>query len=104
HGVSVPDAVVITSADGLEHNREWIRRMEKGTLWLDESLPVPETGAEVRVRDFRARAGERNAALYALLTFVRETGVIPVEALAGAAQESAVGKYLAALMSDQAVR
>lgn len=98
HGVSVPDAVIITSADGLEHNREWIRQMGKGILWLDESLPMPETGAEVRVRDFRARAGARNAALYALLTFVRETGVIPLEALARAAGESPLGKYLAGLM------
>jgi len=98
HGVSVPDVVIITSADGLQHNLEWICRMDKGTLWLDESLPVPETGAEVRVRNFRARAGARNAALCGVLTFVQESGVIPLEALVKAAGSSPAGTRLAELM------
>ncbi len=94
HGVSQPDAVIITSADGLANQRERIHPMKGGILWLDESLPVPETGAEVRVRDFRGRAGARNAGLYALLTFLRETGVVPPEAFVKTVQESPLGKHV----------
>jgi hypothetical protein len=59
---------------------------------------VPETGAEVRVRNFRARAGARNAALCGVLTFVQESGVIPLEALVKAAGSSPAGTRLAELM------
>lgn len=97
HGISRPDAVIIiTSADGLQHNLERIRGMDGGTVWLDESLDAPETRAEVQVRDFRGRAGPRNAALYGLLTFARETGVVPPAALVEAVRESPIGKYIPA--------
>lgn len=94
HGVTEPDGVVITSADGLANQRERIRRMRGGVLWLDASLPVPETGAEVRVRDFRGKAGARNAAVYALWTFLRETGVVPAEAFAEAVRRSPLGRHI----------
>ncbi|HHH41676.1 MAG TPA: hypothetical protein ENK56_06690 [Chloroflexi bacterium] len=94
HGIAQPDVVVITSEDGLRHEAERVLRMEGGTLWIDESLPVPETGAEVRVRDFRGRAGPRNAALYALLTLARETGVVPPEAFVEAIQASPIGRHV----------
>lgn len=94
HGVPRPDAVIITSADGLANQRERIHRMREGVIWLDSSLPLPETGAEIRVRDFRGRAGARNAALYALLTFLRETEVIPPEAFIETVRESPLGKHI----------
>ena len=82
HGVAEPDAVLITSEHGLRHNLARIRRMERGTLWLDASLPEPDTRAEVRARDFRGQAaGPRGAALCAVKAFVQETGILPVEAL-----------------------
>ncbi|GBD08620.1 2-oxoglutarate oxidoreductase subunit KorB [Candidatus Thermoflexus japonica] len=81
HGVHEPDALVITSMDGLRNQWDRIERMTRGVLWVDASLPVPETGAEIRVRDFRGRAGARYAALYAIWTVLRETGVLPPEAL-----------------------
>jgi len=94
HGIDAPDAVVITSSDGLEHERGRIEAMEEGTVWLDESLEVPATGAEVRVRDFRGRAGPRNAAIYGMLTVTREKGVIPLEALVEVVQSSSIAQYV----------
>jgi pyruvate/2-oxoacid:ferredoxin oxidoreductase beta subunit/Pyruvate/2-oxoacid:ferredoxin oxidoreductase gamma subunit len=91
HGISQPDAVVVTSADGLRHNLECIQAMDAGTVWLDASLEVPDTGAQVRVADLRERAGPRSAALYGLMVFARETGVVPPEALAQAVRESDIG-------------
>lgn len=88
HSIQEPDAVVITSADGLAHQRERIRRMQRGVIWLDASLPVPETAVEVRMRDFRGTAGARGAALYAVWTVLQETGVLPPEALEEAVQRS----------------
>ncbi len=86
--------VALTSADGLANNRERIRKMRGGVLWLDASLPVPETGAEVRVRDFRGRAGARNAAIYALWTVLQETGVLPAEAFAETVRQSPLGRRI----------
>lgn len=94
HGISQPDAVVITSQDGLAHNRARIRAMDRGTVWLDESLEPPKTEADVRIHDFRGRAGSRNAAIYSLLTFVHETGVIPTAALLSAVQRSSIVQYV----------
>jgi 2-oxoglutarate ferredoxin oxidoreductase subunit beta len=91
HGVSRPDAVIVASADGLRHNLERIRAMEAGTVWVDASLEAPETGAQVRVVDLRGRAGPRSAALYGLMVFARETGVVPPEALAEVVRGSDIG-------------
>ncbi len=77
HGIAQPDAVLITSEHGLRHNLARIQRLERGVVWLDAGLPVPQTRAEVRVRDFRGEAGPKGAALSAVRTFAQETGVLP---------------------------
>lgn len=94
HGIAEPDAVVITSDDGLAHNRERIAAMTAGRVWIDESLQPPETKAEVWVRDFRGRAGPRNAAIYSLLTLVGETEMIGSEALIEVIRESSIAQYV----------
>jgi len=94
HGVNQPDVLIITSSDGLAHNRERIQAMEKGTLWIDKSLRPPETMAEVQVYDFRDRAGRRNAAICSLLKFARETKFIDPMILAQVVRESSIGKYV----------
>ena len=94
HGIAEPDAVMITSDDGLAHNWERIEAMKSGSVWIDESLEAPETGADVRVRDFRGRAGARNAAIYSLLTMVGETEVITPEALIGVIRQSSIAEYV----------
>lgn len=92
HGIAQPDAVIVTSAEGLKHNLARIQAMNAGTVWLDASLDAPETGAELHVRDFAGRAGPRNAPLYALLTFARESGVVPVEALVETIRRSSMSE------------
>lgn len=82
-GIPNPDAVLITSEDGLRHNRKRINRMTSGLLLIDSSLERPETGARVEVRDFRA-AGAKNAALYSLLSLASTTGIITLDALSEA--------------------
>ncbi len=94
HGISQPDVAIITSSDGLAHNRRRIEAMRGGGVWIDASLERPQTGAEVHVRDFRERAGARNAALYSLLTFVDETDVIPKEAMVEAIKSSSIRAYV----------
>jgi Pyruvate/2-oxoacid:ferredoxin oxidoreductase gamma subunit len=90
HGIDQPDYVVITSEDGLAHSLERVQTMKRGIVWLDKSLEAPGTGAEVRVRGFRDRAGPRNAAILGMLTFAQETGVIPTEALVATIAESSI--------------
>lgn len=91
HGVTRLDTAIITSADGVRRNLARIQAMNAGTVWLDASLEVPETGADVRVVDLRGRGGPRSAALYGLVVFARETGVIPPQALAKVVRESPIG-------------
>jgi len=102
HGIAEPDAVVITSEDGLGHNRGRIEAMAGGRVWIDGSLELPRSGAEVQVRDFRDRAGARNAAVYSLLTVVRETSVIFPEALIEAIRESSIAEYVPERLLDEA--
>jgi Pyruvate/2-oxoacid:ferredoxin oxidoreductase gamma subunit len=94
HGVSQPDYVVITSEDGLAHSLRRVEAMSGGTVWLDESLAVPSTGAEVRARDFRGRAGPRNAAILGVLTLMEETDIIPTAAMLAAIRESSIAGYV----------
>lgn len=94
HGISHPDAVIIVSEDGLSYNRARIREMTSGAVWLDESLPEPETGAEIHVRDFRGRAGGINAALFGVLSFSQETGIIPARTLLESMRQSKIGSKI----------
>lgn len=80
HGISVPDVCIITSADGLNHNRRRIASMQQGLLLIDSSLEVPATKARVVVHDFR-HIGARNAAIYAVLVFALKTGIISTESV-----------------------
>lgn len=80
HGIGQPDFVVITSLDGLDHMKGQIGAMTGGVLFLDESLPVPATGARLFRHDFRG-VGGRNAAVYSLFVLARETGILDIEAL-----------------------
>lgn len=80
HGISVPDVAIITSQDGLLHNLARIKAMKCGTLIIDSSLEVPETGAKVLQHDFRG-IGARSASVYSVIYFALKTGVISTEAL-----------------------
>lgn len=81
HGIEVPDVAIITSKDGLEHNRKKIESMKfECKLFIDSSLEVPETKAKVIRYDFRG-LGARNAAIFAVLYFALKTCIIPTESV-----------------------
>jgi Pyruvate/2-oxoacid:ferredoxin oxidoreductase gamma subunit len=84
HGIPHPDVVIVTSDDGLRRSSGRIQAMEKGTVWLDESLEPPETRAKIRRMDFRGQGGARGAMTYAVAAFARETGIVQWETEAGA--------------------
>ena len=94
HAIEQPDVVLITSADGLQNNLARIQAMDRGTLWLDSSLQTPQTGAELHQRDFRKKAGSRNAALYALVCFVQQSHVFPLPAFIETVRNSPLAKRL----------
>ena len=93
HGIDVPDIVVITSADGLAHNKAKIKSMQSGKLFIDSSLEVPETGAEVIVHDFRS-IGARNASIYSVFYLAIESGLISTEALLKTIEEKGMDSKL----------
>jgi Pyruvate/2-oxoacid:ferredoxin oxidoreductase gamma subunit len=90
YGINKPDVAIITSKDGLMHNKERIRRMKRGTLFIDSSLKPPETNAKIVSHNFH-KIGARNAALYSIFFFVHKSKIIPIEALIKVVKESALG-------------
>ncbi len=80
-GIEDPDAVIVVSKDGLEHSRAIIEHMKDGLLVIDENIDTPFTGAEILKADFHGKAGSRNAALSALIFYLRHHPVIPFDAL-----------------------
>jgi len=84
-GAPVPDALVITSSDGLGYAAATAGRMTKGKLLIDSTLEPPKTGATIMKADLRKKAGARDAALYALALLVRELDLFPLARLAAAA-------------------
>ncbi len=93
HGINVPDVVIITSADGLAHNLKKIEAMKGGKVFMDSSLEVPNTGAEVIRHDFRG-LGARNASIFAVFYFALKTGVISTESIFQIIEEEGKGKKL----------
>ncbi|MBE0673641.1 MAG: 2-oxoacid:acceptor oxidoreductase family protein, partial [Bacteroidales bacterium] len=82
NGMQEPDAVLVTSADGLAHNLKRINKMKGGWLIIDSSLDLPDTGATVIQHDFRG-AGARNAALCSILRFISTTGILTADSIRG---------------------
>jgi 2-oxoglutarate/2-oxoacid ferredoxin oxidoreductase subunit beta len=91
HGIEIPDEVIVTSADGLAHCRNQIGRMNNGRVFIDSSLPLPDTGARVYSRDFRS-AGARSASFFALLVFAAETGIVSTGSVLKAAKDAGFDK------------
>ncbi len=85
--INEPDLIIITSEDGLAHNKERIITMNDGTLIIDESLKPPKTEAEVISHNFREMR-PRNAAIYAAFFFAQYTNLISVPALIKVIQNS----------------
>jgi 2-oxoglutarate ferredoxin oxidoreductase subunit beta len=100
HGISQPDVVIVTSQSGLDHNRKRIRDMGKGSIWADATvwqeaqLNLSAPGVEVHMQNFRERAGSKNTAIYALLTFIKETGILPIESLLKMVNQDSIRKFI----------
>ncbi len=93
HGINLPDTAIITSQDGLDHNRKRIEAMTSGKLIIDSSLEVPQTAAEVLQYDFRS-VGERNASVFAIFYWALKTGIISTESLFKVIQDEGKGEKL----------
>jgi hypothetical protein len=88
-----PDAILVTSTDGLNHQMKRINAMTDGLLLIDSSLEVPSTGAKVVSHDFRV-AGPKNAALYSMLMFANITGLVKRDAIIDALNDMGLGEKI----------
>jgi pyruvate/2-oxoacid:ferredoxin oxidoreductase beta subunit/Pyruvate/2-oxoacid:ferredoxin oxidoreductase gamma subunit len=93
HGMASPDAILVTSTDGLNHQMKRINAITDGLLLIDSSLEVPSTGAKVVSHDFRV-AGPKNAALYSLLMFANITGLVKRDAIIDALNDMGLGEKI----------
>ena len=81
-GAPKPDVIIIASQDGLNFARKFIANASEETLLIiDGSLDIPETKARTVMHQFRERFGGRNACIAALFEYVRQSGIIPMQAL-----------------------
>ena len=81
-GAPSPDVIIITSEDGLNFARKFVNNASEDTLLIiDSTLEVPETQARTVVHHFREHFGGRNASITALYEYLRQSGIIPMEAL-----------------------
>lgn len=100
HGINVPDMIVVTSQDGLAHSRQRIEAMTSGKVFIDSTLEVPQTEAEVIQYDFRS-IGERNACIFAVFFWALKTGIISTESLFKVIQDEGIDEKLpVALIKD----
>lgn len=54
-----PDVICVTSADGLQYAKKTLSGMKGGKLFIDSSLDVPETKAEIFRFPFREQGGAK---------------------------------------------
>jgi hypothetical protein len=77
-GSPVPDILIITSEDGLAYARTALGNMQKGLVFIDESLPVPDAKATIIRHPFRETAGVKEAAKYSLTYVLQREGFFKV--------------------------
>src|ERR1035437_890771 len=87
-----PDVICVTSSDGLEYARKTLASMKGGKLFIDSSLKVPETKAEVIPFPFRERGGAKNSSVYSIFYLLKKTGMFPMEALLAVFNENKIAK------------
>jgi len=81
-GAPEPDVIIITSLDGLNFAKKFIDNAGEDTLLIiDSTLEMPETKAKTVIHHFREHFGGRNASLTALYEYIRQSDIIPMEAL-----------------------
>ncbi|MCK4523574.1 2-oxoacid:acceptor oxidoreductase family protein [candidate division WOR-3 bacterium] len=87
------DVIIITSKDGLENNRKYIKEMKNGILFIDKSLELPETSAQIISHDFR-HIGAKSAAIYSLFFAIKHIGIITQEALTKTIKQHRIGSKI----------
>jgi Pyruvate/2-oxoacid:ferredoxin oxidoreductase gamma subunit len=87
-GIDEPDYLLLLSPEGVDRARARIERLPAGcTIYTDPALALPRTAATVKplaTGSKRGKTADRTAAIAALSTLLRDTGLFPVEALAHA--------------------
>ncbi len=81
-GAPSPDVILVTSEEGLKFAKKLIEKVsEKSLLIIDSTLEIPDTRAKVISHHFREHFGGRNASIVTLYEYLRQTGIIPMDAL-----------------------
>lgn len=87
HGLSYPEYIIVTSQDGLDYSKKTIQELSnESILFIDQSLPTPETKAKVMTIDFRSK-GVKNAVIAALFYFAKQSTIISADTLKSILQE-----------------
>lgn len=89
-----PDVICVTSSDGLEYARKTLASMKGGKLFIDSSLTVPETKAEVISFPFREKGGAKNSSIYSIFYLLKKTEIFPMEALFAVFNENKISQKI----------
>jgi pyruvate/2-oxoacid:ferredoxin oxidoreductase beta subunit len=80
-GSPKPDVLIITSADGLAFSANTLANMDNGLVFIDDSLLLPDAKINFIKHPFRQYATPKNSALYALLYYLKYSGIFNPSAL-----------------------
>lgn len=80
-GCTNPEAMIITSEDGLQYAQPTLTRLQASTVYIDDSLVIPQTQARIVRVKFRETVGGKDAALFSMFWLLQDSKVFPVEAL-----------------------
>ncbi|HMM10599.1 MAG TPA: thiamine pyrophosphate-dependent enzyme [Bacteroidales bacterium] len=81
-GGTRPDFMLITSADGLDYAKPQLAGADRSsTVLIDESLPLPETQANLVQLPLRNAAGVRNAALLSVFRWAEISNLLDGQSL-----------------------
>jgi len=98
-GAPRPDVIIVTSEDGLKFAQKLIdNAIEDTLLIIDDILETPDTKARIVHHHLREHFGGRNAILVGLYEYIRQSEIIPMEAL----HKQFLGSHMAA--SEKLVR
>ena len=78
HGLTNIDYAIVSSEDGFHYIKNELKKMQKNSIiFIDSSLPIPETNANLLRLDLR-KFGGKNAMLIGLFYFIKKTNLFEI--------------------------
>lgn len=102
-GTVILDYMVISSLDGFLYAKSKAESMDKGVIYMEETLPEIEARTELIKGNFREKAGARSACMLMIFKMLKETGIIPLEAMISVYNDSKLAQKQSVTLFTEAL-